>query len=100
VAHLDGDTSNSGEDNLAVLDRRCHRAHDYASWAAKFKEYLRIERERRADEKDAARPILQMLVASSPSDSAASATVWTEASTPCSVTPQVVNESIGFTGGK
>lgn len=61
-AHLDGDDVNDGDDNLALLCRRCHRAHDYARWAEKFGAWLRAERERRAERKDAERPILAMLM--------------------------------------
>src|SRR5580765_1698262 len=61
VAHLSGDTTDSSDDNLAVLCRRDHRSHDYTSWAAKFREYLILERHRRIDQKDKARPILTLL---------------------------------------
>lgn len=61
VAHLSGDTSDTSDENLAVLCRRDHRANDYASWAAKFREYLALERERRIAEKDNSRPILRFL---------------------------------------
>lgn len=60
-AHLDGNIANDAEDNTAALCRTCHRANDYPSWAAKFKEYLRVQRDLRLAEKDAARPILEFL---------------------------------------
>jgi hypothetical protein len=63
-AHLDGDRTNDKPENIAVLCRTCHRAHDYPEWAEKFKKYLRVQKEARIAEKDAARPILVMLEAS------------------------------------
>lgn len=60
-AHLDGNPQNRSDENIAVLCRRCHRAADYAGWALKYGAWLTQERERRADLKDAGRPILQML---------------------------------------
>lgn len=60
-AHLDGNPENRSDENIAVLCRRCHRAADYAGWALKYRAWLVLERERRADLLDAGRPILQML---------------------------------------
>lgn len=56
IAHLDGDATNSDPANLATLCRTCHRAHDYALWAARC-------RATRAAKKDAARPLLEGLPA-------------------------------------
>ena len=61
VAHLDGDNTHNEPENRATLCRLCHRAHDYASWAGKFKSWLIAERERRIDAKDKGRPILEYL---------------------------------------
>ncbi|MGO9893117.1 MAG: hypothetical protein ACLPX8_02745 [Bryobacteraceae bacterium] len=60
-AHLDGDTSNNDDMNLALLCRRCHRAADYPSWSAKFTQWLIGQRDERVAKKDAARPILAYL---------------------------------------
>ena len=60
-AHLDGDPRNGADDNVAILCRRCHRAHDLPSWTAAFRAWLETERDRRIAEKDAARPILAFL---------------------------------------
>lgn len=53
-AHLDGDRSNDAPENVAVLCRTCHRKHDLPA-------LLLAYRERRADERDAERPILMWL---------------------------------------
>jgi hypothetical protein len=58
-AHLNGDT---GDDSpVLVLCRRCHRAHDLPQWIAQYRLWLEREKERRAEEKDAERPILLWL---------------------------------------
>ena len=57
-AHLNGDPSDNGESNIAILCHRCHKAVDYPEWARKCRE-TRIAR------KDAARPILAMLMEAS-----------------------------------
>jgi len=59
IAHLDGDRLD--DDALAALCRKCHRALDYAEWAAKFSAWVRAERDRRAAEADSHRPILVYL---------------------------------------
>ncbi len=51
VAHLDQDPANSDVTNLAALCRKCHRTHDYASWAKRC-------RETRSKRKDFDRPLL------------------------------------------
>lgn len=61
VAHLDGNTADSSEDNLACLCRRCHRATDYTEWVAKFKAWVAREREARAARLDAGRPLLLLM---------------------------------------
>lgn len=61
VAHLDGDTAHNDPENRATLCRTCHRALDYPSWAEKRRQWAIAERERRLNEKDAARPILAYL---------------------------------------
>jgi hypothetical protein len=60
-AHLDGDRSNDAPENVAVLCRTCHRRHDHTEWLALYRIYLELQRQRRIDALDAARPILQML---------------------------------------
>ena len=62
--HLDGNPENGDETNLACLCRKCHRAHDYQTWALAFRVWLESERAKRIVAKDAARPILQMLAVS------------------------------------
>lgn len=64
IAHLvipAGDPGHDDDTNLAALCRKCHRAHDYASWAAKFSAWLKGERDRKIEERDRERPILQLL---------------------------------------
>jgi hypothetical protein len=63
-AHLDGDRANDNDDNLALLCRTCHRAHDYRVWSLTWTTWQRAQHERRIDEADAARPILALLRAS------------------------------------
>ena len=58
-AHLNGDTADDSP--VLVLCRRCHRAHDLVDWLAAYRAWLQRERERRADENDAQRPILALL---------------------------------------
>lgn len=60
-AHLDGDPSNDAPENVAVLCRTCHRAHDLVAWLAQYRAYLERKRQERIDALDAARPILQFL---------------------------------------
>jgi hypothetical protein len=62
VAHLDGDTCNEADTNLAALCRKCHRAHDLPAWAQKFRLWVIQEREKRLDRKDGERPLLRMEV--------------------------------------
>jgi hypothetical protein len=54
-AHLNGNPADIGDSNIAILCHRCHKAVDYTDWARKCRQ-TRIER------KDAARPILAMLL--------------------------------------
>ena len=58
-AHLNGDTADDSP--VLVLCRTCHRAHDLPQWLISYRLWLASERERRADENDAKRPILAML---------------------------------------
>lgn len=58
---MDGNPFNREPENLACLCRTCHRAHDYTAWALAFRAWLELERVKRIDAKDAARPILVML---------------------------------------
>lgn len=51
IAHLDGDTSNEDDDNLACLCGTCHKKEDYKQWAERC-------RETRAKRKDKHRPLL------------------------------------------
>jgi len=51
IAHLDGDPWNPDPNNRATLCAKCHRAHDYPSWAKKC-------RATRGGKKDARRPLL------------------------------------------
>jgi hypothetical protein len=51
VAHLDQNSANDDETNLAALCRLDHRRHDLATWRRKC-------HETRAARKDAARPLL------------------------------------------
>jgi cytochrome c553 len=61
IAHLDEDPGNMAEDNLAALCRRCHAAHDYSSWAVRYRAWQEKQRAERIAALDAARPILQYL---------------------------------------
>ena len=64
IAHLSLAPGQQGHDeisNLAALCRKDHRAHNYDSWAEKFKQYLKIQRDKRVAAKDAERPILALL---------------------------------------
>ena len=60
-AHLNGDLGDESDENTAALCRPCHRANDYASWAAQYRAWVIAQRERRAAEKDLDRPILALL---------------------------------------
>ena len=70
VAHLDRSNSNDAPENLATFCHRCHKAYDYASWAAKYrawlllnkKDWLRRRKLKRISRKDNHRPLLQMLM--------------------------------------
>jgi hypothetical protein len=55
AAHLNANPSDMSDSNIAILCHRCHRRHDYADWAYRT-------RETRLDHKDAARPILALLL--------------------------------------
>lgn len=64
VAHLEiqpGEDGHDGDENLAALCRKCHRAHDYDSWARKFRAYLQRRVEELRERLDSERPILQQL---------------------------------------
>jgi 5-methylcytosine-specific restriction endonuclease McrA len=61
VAHLDGDETNNAPENRATLCVTCHKRHDLHTWAPQFKAWLEWDRERKIDERDAARPILALL---------------------------------------
>lgn len=61
VAHLDADTTNNAPENRATFCCRCHKAMDYPTWAPQYRAWLERERQRKLDELDAARPILELL---------------------------------------
>ena len=61
-AHLDGNPHNDSPENVAVLCRKDHRAHDLPQWLEARRIWLQGEKERRIAEKDAGRPILQFLL--------------------------------------
>ena len=64
IAHLEippGEPGHDSDENLAALCRRCHRSHDYKAWAVRLHAWLYERWCARADAKDAARPILEVL---------------------------------------
>lgn len=64
VAHLvipPGDPGHDDHTNLAARCHACHRAHDYAQWAAAYRAWLTEQVRLRIERKDAERPILIMI---------------------------------------